>query len=664
MDAGEQGVVMMRERTKLGLGVLEAALLSGVVGDALLRATPWGLNVFLWTATLVLAAWALARRRRISLAGEGDWLLPAALMFSAAFAWRDSLTLKSLDALAVLLLLSLAALRMRGGRVRLAGLTEYAAGLVAAGFNTAFGIFPLLVKDISWKEIPRTGLTRHVLAVARGLLIAVPLLVVFSALLMAADAIFEGIVRNTFNIEPDEVVRHAALALVFAWMTGGFLRGMLFGAPVMPGAPVRLGGHLDTLLKALGMTAGIDRVTPDTRARTTTASGSSSATTAAAATTSNTATGKDVAAATTRVETQSVVEGSDGGAVGHDGEASAGGRSGAFQEGVRNSAFLNERNKAAEDERARAAQAESERAAAAAGARGMLSLGIVEIGTALGLVNLLFVSFVAVQVRYFFGGAEWVVSSMGLTYAEYARRGFFELVWVAALALPLLLAAHWLLRKENPAHERIYRILAGVQIALLVVIMVSALRRMRLYQSEYGMTELRLYTTAFMVWLGIVFVWFAATVLRGRRERFAYGALAAGLCMVGLLHVLNPDRFIVETNAALVNTGRVFDARYASSLSADAVPALINALPQMSMEERGAASASMLERWSSPAQTDWQTWNWSRAEAWSAVESNKETLLEMHRQQWMNALKSNPAINGATGDATRIVNPYVAGGAQ
>lgn len=660
----------MKERTKLGLGVLEAALLLGVLGDVLLRATPWGLNVFLWTATLVVAAWALARRRRISLAGEGDWLLPSVLLFSAAFAWRDSLTLRSLDALAILLLLSLAALRMRGGRVRLAGLTDYAAGVAFAGFNAAFGTFPLLMKDISWKEIPRTGATKHVLAVTRGLLIALPLLGIFGALFMAADAIFDGIVRNTIDIETDVVAGHVVLAVVFAWITGGFLRGMLFGAPITPDnrRHTLLKTLRHTLLKALGMTAGIDRVTPDTTAA---AATDVAATTATAAMTSNTATGqtatvdtttgRDVAAGAT-VGNRNVAQGSDGGAVAHH-DASFAASGGARQEGVRNNAFHDERNKEAADERARAAQAESRRAAAT-NARVGLSLGIVEVGTVLALVNLLFISFVVVQIRYFFGGVEWVVSSTGLTYAEYARRGFFELVWVAALVLPLLLGAHWLLRKDNPAHERIFRILAGVQVALLVVIMVSALRRMRLYQSEYGMTELRLYTTAFMAWLGIVFVWFTATVLRGRRERFACGALAAGLCIVGLLHVLNPDRFIVETNSTLVTPGRLFDAEYVSSLSADAVPTLIDALPEMSIADRGVIAARLLERWSSPEHTDWRTWNWARAEAWRAVESNREMLHQMHRQQWMDVLQTNPKINSAGGDATRIVNPYVTGGAQ
>src|SRR5262249_40205161 len=141
-------------------------------------------------------------------------------------------------------------------------------------------------------------------------------------------------------------------------------------------------------------------------------------------------------------------------------------------------------------------------------------LGFVEVATALALLDLLFLAFVLVQFRYFFGGAVVVESSPRLTYAQYARPGFFGLVTVAALALPLLLLAHALIRDARPAQVRLFCALAGALVALLFVIMVSAVQRMRLYQREYGLTELRVYTTAFMGWLAAVFLWFCATVLR------------------------------------------------------------------------------------------------------------------------------------------------------
>ena len=77
------------------------------------------------------------------------------------------------------------------------------------------------------------------------------------------------------------------------------------------------------------------------------------------------------------------------------------------------------------------------------------SLGATEIGVMLGLLDLLFAAFVAVQVRYFFGGSALVHATTGLTYAEYARRGFFQLLTVAALLLPFLLMVHWLLRPDD-----------------------------------------------------------------------------------------------------------------------------------------------------------------------------------------------------------------------
>jgi hypothetical protein len=255
-----------------------------------------------------------------------------------------------------------------------------------------------------------------------------------------------------------------------------------------------------------------------------------------------------------------------------------------------------------------------------------LSLGIIETSVVLGLLDLLFLFFVLVQFRYFFGGAALVQVTTGLTYAEYARRGFFELVAVAALSLPLLLMAHWLLREESPKAQYLFRGLAGAQILLLFVIMISAFQRMRLYQAEYGLSEQRLYPTAFMGWLALVFVWFALTVLRGRREQFWFGAMIAGFVLIGALHVLDPDALIARTNIARAKAGRRFDARYATSLSADAVPELVAGLADLSPQDRCKVAARLVGRWQPPADRDWRAWNRSRTEAWSAVGANEASL--------------------------------------
>src|SRR2546423_6034702 len=219
----------MSERTRQGLHVIAAALLLGVLGDALLRATPWGLNFFLWTGAGLAAAVALLERwRRAALKGDGGWLLLPIILFAAAFAWRDSPTLKWLDALTVACAFGLLAWRASGASIKLAGLGEYARGLARAGLQTMGGTVPLIFADVQWREIPRNGLTRHALAAARGLLIAVPLLVVFGALFMAADTIFAGLVNRTFQFDPATLCSHGLLFSLFAWLTAGYLRGLLF----------------------------------------------------------------------------------------------------------------------------------------------------------------------------------------------------------------------------------------------------------------------------------------------------------------------------------------------------------------------------------------------------------------------------------------------------
>ena len=252
------------------------------------------------------------------------------------------------------------------------------------------------------------------------------------------------------------------------------------------------------------------------------------------------------------------------------------------------------------------------------------SLGIVPVGTALGLLDLLFLVFVVVQLRYFFGGTDLIHGRTGLTYAEYARRGFFELVAASALVLPVLLGADWALRDATRRQQRTFRCLAAALLVLLSVVMASALERMRLYVDEFGLSEIRLYATAFMVYLAAVLAWFAWTVLRGLRRRFAFGALVQGFAVLAGLHLLNPDAFIVRTNLARPTGHRAFDALYAASLSADAVPDLLAAFPQLDEREKCRAADGLLKRWT--RDDDWRTWNLSRARARRVVHEHAASL--------------------------------------
>jgi len=229
-----------------------------------------------------------------------------------------------------------------------------------------------------------------------------------------------------------------------------------------------------------------------------------------------------------------------------------------------------------------------------------LTLPMAETNVALALVNVLFALFVIVQFRYFFGAAPDQLS-------QYARRGFFELVSVVALVLPMLLLLDWVIAKEHGA--KLFRGLAAVQVLLVFIIAVSAYHRMQLYRDEFGLTQLRFYTTAFMIWLAVLLFWFVCTVLTGRRQRFAIGVIVTAIAAVLTLHAINPDRVIVETNVERSRANeRLFDRTYHGRLSDDAFPSIVR-----HRDVGGEELVRQFER--RPRPRGWRTWNYARSMA-------------------------------------------------
>ncbi|MEX1181749.1 MAG: DUF4173 domain-containing protein [Gemmatimonadota bacterium] len=260
-----------------------------------------------------------------------------------------------------------------------------------------------------------------------------------------------------------------------------------------------------------------------------------------------------------------------------------------------------------------------------------LRLGGLEVTVALGMVATLFVAFIAVQFRYLFGGGGLVLETTGLTYAEYARSGFFQLIMVAFLVLPLLMLGLWLVRDEVPARRRTVRIVAAALVVLVFLIMGSALYRMQLYQDAYGLTLLRFYATAFMAWLALIFLLFAASMLRDSSRHFAAGVIVSAVLSGPVLAAVNPEARIVATNVERARAGDDFDARYVyADLSADAVPGLIAALPDLAAEDRCAIAHWLVERWGAERtarqRTDWRTWNQARVLARRSVREHEPML--------------------------------------
>lgn len=259
--------------------------------------------------------------------------------------------------------------------------------------------------------------------------------------------------------------------------------------------------------------------------------------------------------------------------------------------------------------------------------RGAWRLGTTEAVTVLVLVNAVFAGFVAVQAAYLFGGLD-TMQAIGLSYAEYARRGFFELVAVAVLAVGLAVALDRLTRTRTS-----WLIGAGVTLMTLSgAVLVSSAFRMRLYQEAYGWTELRLYVLATIALLAVVLLAMVAGLLLDRVRWIGHVTVVAALVIGIGLNVIGPVRFITDQNVArLADPSLVpehgtagLDELYLASLGNDAVPALLRALPLLNGKRAEFLRLDLglrLRDLRDPGLEAWQAWNLGREVARDALES-------------------------------------------
>jgi hypothetical protein len=186
---------------------------------------------------------------------------------------------------------------------------------------------------------------------------------------------------------------------------------------------------------------------------------------------------------------------------------------------------------------------------------------IVEWAVPVGLLVALFAVFVADQLAALFGGADYVLRTAGLTYAQYARSGFWQLLVVTALTLVVIAVTATRADRSTPAARTWVRCLLGALACLTLVIVASALSRMWSYQQAYGFTVLRLGVQTCEVWLGAVYLLVIAAGVRIRLHWLPRAAVAS--CLVALLGlaVVNPEGLVARQNVLRwQQTGRIDSA--------------------------------------------------------------------------------------------------------
>ena len=475
-------------RVKPSVHILLVALALGWSVDLLFYGKALGISVFLFVLLLMAALFGLGRLEEVRPVRHNLWLLAPLVFFASMVFVRANPFVTFLNAVASLALLGLVAHFYAAGHPHRLGLIGYPIVLLRTAGNALVQPAPLVSASVNLEAARQRG-GRNLLPVIRGLLLALPVLVIFTVLLASADLVFADYLEDLFSLDilPDllEWLWRGVIILGSAWFLAGGLTYALGRS--------QTSDDQGALEKALGSLAQVVR------------------------------------------------------------------------------------------------------------------LGFIEVATVLISVDLLFLVFVWIQFTYLFGGRANITIE-GYTYAEYARRGFFELMAVSVLTLGLILGLRWLARRETPRQTRIFNGLSSLMVGLVLVILASAFQRLRLYEAAYGYTQLRLYSHVFMVWLAVAFVWFLVTLWRWP-DRFAIGAFVAALGFLITLNAINPDAFIARQNLARYDATGKLDAYYLTRLSEDAVPALVLAVDRVTGEEREVLRGHLRYRLESmEASARWRSW--------------------------------------------------------
>src|SRR5688572_27169037 len=142
----------MTDRTKTGLEILKVAALIGLLGNVLLRKTPWWLNAFLFVTVFIVGMFVLMAPRRSELLTFHTLALQRMMIFFASmFLFRDSIELRVADTIAIIVIMGVLVLPNFAVSQQLAGVFHYAAGTVWAGLCSLFAPLVLLGADIDWR---------------------------------------------------------------------------------------------------------------------------------------------------------------------------------------------------------------------------------------------------------------------------------------------------------------------------------------------------------------------------------------------------------------------------------------------------------------------------------------------------------------------------------
>ncbi len=256
-------------------------------------------------------------------------------------------------------------------------------------------------------------------------------------------------------------------------------------------------------------------------------------------------------------------------------------------------------------------------------------LGATETLVMMGLLTLLFISFASLQLSHLLRDATGIALTTGLSTAEYARYGFFQLVWIAALALLMLQVLSACI--DN---QRLFAGFGAVLLLCVLIVLASAVQRMQFYIQSFGLSIDRVVASTVMLWLAASLLLFAATMLRNRPEGFASGTVSLGIAICFGLALVNPAALVARINIdRSLNQQQILDLGYLIQLGPDATPTLLEYWPQLAHDTQCGVANDLVRKWLTNDNTnvqqmqDWRHWNLANYRALTVVQAHRQQLL-------------------------------------
>ncbi len=160
------------------------------------------------------------------------------------------------------------------------------------------------------------------------------------------------------------------------------------------------------------------------------------------------------------------------------------------------------------------------------------------------------------QLAYFFSAFKGFLPNDTITYSQYARKGFFEMCIIAVINLGVVFLSIMLAQKQNGKVCVGIKITATFISVFTLIIISTAISKMVLYINEYGMTVLRIGTSAFMIFLAVVFISVILRIYINKINVVKTALITAGIVVL-LLGTVNINALCARYNYESYKDGRL-----------------------------------------------------------------------------------------------------------